>query len=113
MIIENKNLITPKEYLELVKENAMDSIAFSEDQYLTPAEYMKRITGEEIVLISTNEVEGIEVTLEERGFCLWSHCLEETEYVIKEELEVVLVKCESYNYNTMSTETVYRWFELE
>ena len=113
MDIENKELIHPKEYLELVKENAMDSIAFSEDQYLTPTEYIKYITGENIVLISTNEVEGIEVTLEERGFCLWSHCLEETEYVIEEGLNVVLVKCESYNYNTLSKETVYRWFEID
>ncbi len=83
----------------------------SNDLY-SPQNYLELVTQHTYIVSGDNDVEFIEKLLEEEDYCLWSHALTEIEYIVTEDLDVVLVDCMVYNDETEEYEHVYRWFEV-
>lgn len=80
------------------------------DSPLTPQEYLEIVTGKTYLVNGINQVEETEDILSENEFMLWSYPLTETDYVLKNNLRVVLVEC--INVVDSGTEKCYRWFEV-
>lgn len=81
-----------------------------------PEEYLKLVTGESLFLpiSDDNEVDTVEKVLEKKGYGhLWSYAFTEIEYIVENELPVVLVACQIYNNTTKEYDTVLRWFDVE
>lgn len=80
------------------------------DSPLTPQEYLEIVTGKTYLVNGLNQVEETEDILSENEFMLWSYPLTETDYVLENNLRVVLVEC--VNVADVGTEKCYRWFEV-
>lgn len=81
----------------------------SEELY-SPQNYLEMITGNTYFISGDNDVEFIEHILEQNKLCLWSYPLSEIDYIVSNNLRVVLVECMIYSNNEYVK--VLRWFEV-
>lgn len=80
----------------------------------SPQSYLELVTGRTYILNdSDNDIEAVEKILEELGYCLQSHALTAIEYIIGENLPVVLVDCLVWNENSNEYKHILRWFEVD
>jgi hypothetical protein len=82
------------------------------EKIYTPQTYLELVTGRCYTASSDNDIAYIESILEDHDLCLWNYPLNEIDYIVKENLDVVLVDCLVYNKDTYEYEHVYRWFEV-
>lgn len=85
------------------------------EQAYSPQNYVAAITGQYYIFRPDNIdklVEEIENCLKKNGFdCLWNYPLSETDHVVENDLNVVLVELTG-NDEKGEWKTVYRWFEV-
>lgn len=79
----------------------------------SPQNYLEIITNQTYIIQGDNDIEFIEKILEQEGYCLWNYSLNEIDYLIEEEIPVVLVECMVYNSNTEQYDKEIRWFEVD
>ena len=82
------------------------------EKLYSPQNYLEAVTGNCYIIRGDNDVEEIETILESLDYCLWSHALTEIDYIMEENLDVVLVDCMIWNEEKSELEHVYRWFEV-
>lgn len=84
-------------------------------QYIyTPQSYIEKMTGECFIFNQEETYVEIEDILDDcfgEG-AYWSHSFEEIDYIVQEELPVVLVDVSGF-YGTKEMQQMYRWFEVD
>ena len=84
------------------------------EKLYTPQTYLELVTGEYFIVKGDNDIDTIENILKDFKLDndLWNYPLSEIDYIVENDLDVVLVECMVYNNNTKEYEHVYRWFEV-
>ena len=81
---------------------------------LTPQEYVDRLVGPgRFTLPGYNGIDEIQQVLNRTGYdAVWDHALTEIQFIVEENLDVVLVACQVRNNPESPASTVYRWYEV-
>ena len=82
------------------------------EKIYSPQNYLMAVTGECYIIRGENDIESIEVILEDYDLELWNYPLSETDHIVENNLNVVLVDCMVVNPDTDQFEHQYRWFEV-
>lgn len=83
----------------------------SEELY-SPQNYLFAVTGRTYVIDGDDDVGTIESILAENDVCLWSYPLSEMNYIVENNLNVVLVGCLVWDEYSGDYKRILRFFEV-
>ena len=82
------------------------------EKIYTPQQYLEAITDKHYIVRGENDIMFIRSVLMDEDLILWDHPMSEIDYIVENNLNVVLVDCMVVNEETDQFEHQYRWFEV-
>lgn len=87
-------------------------VKITSEKLYSPQNYLDLVTGKCYIIEGDNDIRTIERILNEFNLSSSNYALSDIEYILENELRVVLVKCMIYDEKAEKFEHVYRWFEV-
>ena len=83
------------------------------EKLYSPQSYLELVIGKSFIFDSSgDDIEEIERILNGEGFELWNYPLYEIQHITENDIDVVLVECNTWDENEKAHISCLRWFEL-